>query len=131
MGWRCRIETIVKQGKLLFAVAIAALGAENLICAHVSQTVFAGNRPGVPVLPFVPTPFLAYLVGIVLLAVGVSVAANIRPGFAATFLGLFFFLYTLVHLVACRRVTITSLLASKLSWPVAAKSYSPSNSIPI
>src|ERR1019366_6829177 len=34
-------------------------------------------------------------------------------------------------LVACRRVTITSLLASKLSWPVAAKSYSPSNSIPI
>ncbi len=99
MGWRCRIETIVKQGKLLFAVAIAALGAENLICAHVSQTVFAGNRPGVPVLPFVPTPFLAYLVGIILLAVGVSVAANIRPGFAATFLGLFFFLYTLVHLV--------------------------------
>src|ERR1039458_7851974 len=34
-------------------------------------------------------------------------------------------------LVACRRVTITSLLASKLSWPVAAKSYSPSNSIQI
>ena len=34
-------------------------------------------------------------------------------------------------LVACRRVTITRLLASKLSWPVAAKSYSPSNSIPI
>jgi hypothetical protein len=34
-------------------------------------------------------------------------------------------------LVACRRVTITRPLASKLSWPVAAKSYSPSNSIPI
>ena len=33
-------------------------------------------------------------------------------------------------LVACRRVTITRLLASKLSWPLAAKSCSPSNSIP-
>jgi len=93
------METIAKQGRLLFAIAIAALGAENLICAHVSQTVFAGNRPGVPVLPYATTPFIAYLVGIVLLAVGVSVAANIRPGFAASFLGVFFFLYTLIHLV--------------------------------
>ena len=32
------------------------------------------------------------------------------------------------RLVACRRVTITRLLASKLSWPLAAKSYSRSNS---
>jgi PAS domain S-box-containing protein len=35
------------------------------------------------------------------------------------------------QLVACRRVTITRLLASKLSWPLAAKSCSPSNSSPI
>ena len=34
-------------------------------------------------------------------------------------------------LVACRRVTSTSLLASKLSWPVTVKSYSLSNNIPI
>ena len=33
-------------------------------------------------------------------------------------------------LVGCRRVIITRLLASKLSWPVAAKSCSPSSSIP-
>jgi hypothetical protein len=39
--------------------------------------------------------------------------------------------YAQWRLVACRRVTITRPLASKLSWPVAAKSYSPSNSIPI
>src|ERR1035441_10940507 len=36
-----------------------------------------------------------------------------------------------LFLVACRRVTITRLLASKLSWLLAAKSCSPSNSIPI
>ncbi len=34
-------------------------------------------------------------------------------------------------LVTCRRVTITRLLASKLSWLLAAKSCSPSNSSPI
>ncbi len=33
-------------------------------------------------------------------------------------------------LVACRRVTITRLLASKLSWLLAAKSCLPGNSIP-
>jgi hypothetical protein len=33
-------------------------------------------------------------------------------------------------LVACRRVTITRRLASKLSWPLAAKSCLPRNSIP-
>jgi uncharacterized membrane protein YphA (DoxX/SURF4 family) len=94
------METIVKQGRLLFAIAIAALGAENFICAHVSQVVFENNPPGVPVLPFVPAnAFLAYLVGIVLLAAGVSVVANMRPDFAETFLGLFFAVYTLVHLV--------------------------------
>ncbi len=36
-----------------------------------------------------------------------------------------------VQLVACRKVTITRLLASKLSWLLAAKSCSPSNNIPI
>ena len=34
------------------------------------------------------------------------------------------------QLVACRRVTITTLLASKLSWLLAVRSCSPSNSIP-
>ncbi|MGZ7077708.1 MAG: hypothetical protein ACXVJL_17050 [Candidatus Angelobacter sp.] len=34
------------------------------------------------------------------------------------------------ELVDCRRVTITGLLASKLSWPVTAKSCLPGNSIP-
>jgi uncharacterized membrane protein YphA (DoxX/SURF4 family) len=94
------MEKIVKRGKLLFAVAIAALGAENLICAHVSQPVFAKNPPAVPVLPFVPAiPFLAYLVGIALVAAGLSIAANIRPRFAAILLGLFFLLCVLVLFV--------------------------------
>jgi uncharacterized membrane protein YphA (DoxX/SURF4 family) len=91
------MEKIVKQGKLLFAVAIAAIGAENLICAHVSQPVFAKNPPVVPVIPFVPAiPFLVYPVGIALLAAGLSIAANIRPRSAAILLGFFFLLCVLV-----------------------------------
>jgi uncharacterized membrane protein YphA (DoxX/SURF4 family) len=94
------MDKIIKQGKLLFGIAIAAIGAENLICAHVSQLVFANNPPAVPVLPFVPTiPFLVYFVGIALLAAGVCMAANIRPRFAAILLGVFFLLWTLVLLV--------------------------------
>jgi hypothetical protein len=34
------------------------------------------------------------------------------------------------RLVACRRVTITRLLASRLAWPMTTKSCSPGNSMP-
>jgi uncharacterized membrane protein YphA (DoxX/SURF4 family) len=93
------MDEVVKHGKGLFAIAIAALGVENLICARVSQVVFTNNPPAVPVLPFVPPiPFLVYLVGIALLATGVCMAANIRPRFAAILLGCFFLLWVLVLL---------------------------------
>ena len=39
-------------------------------------------------------------------------------------------LFWIELLAGCRRVTITRLLASKLSWPLAVRSCSPSNSIP-
>jgi len=94
------MDKTIKQGRLLFAIAIAAIGAENLICAHVSQPVFANNPPAVPVLPFVPTiPSLVYFVGMALLAAGVCLAAKIQPRFAAHLLGLFFLSWDLVLLV--------------------------------
>jgi hypothetical protein len=86
--------------QVVICAAIAAIGAENLLCAHVSQLVFAKNLLAVPVLPFVPAiPIFVYLVGMALLAGGVSVAASIRPRFASIFLGLFFLLWVLVLLV--------------------------------
>jgi len=94
------MDKTIKQGRLLFAIAIAAIGAENLICAHVSQPVFANNPPAVPVLPFVPTILsLVYFVGMALLAAGVCLAAKIQPRFAALLLGLFFLSWVLVLLV--------------------------------
>jgi uncharacterized membrane protein YphA (DoxX/SURF4 family) len=91
------MDKIIKLGQLLFAIAVAAIGTEYLLCAHVSQVVFDQNPPAVPALPFVPPiPLLVYLVGIALCTAGVGMAANIRARSAAIFLGLFFFLCTLV-----------------------------------
>jgi uncharacterized membrane protein len=79
------MDQIVKQGRLLFAVAIMAFGVENLICARFGQAV-------VPVIPWVTRPFLAYVVGIAFLAAGLSIAANLRAQLAAIFLGVVFLL---------------------------------------
>jgi uncharacterized membrane protein YphA (DoxX/SURF4 family) len=91
------IDKITKPGRLIFAIAIAAIGAENLICAHVSEIVFTQSPPAVPVLPFVPPiPILVYLVGVALFAAGACMAVNLRPRSAAILLGLFFLLCVLV-----------------------------------
>jgi len=94
------METIFKQGKLLFALAVAAVGMENLICAHVALPVFAGSRDAIPVLPFVPAiPALAYLVGFVLLAAGLSTALNRGARLEALLLAFFFLACLLVLLL--------------------------------
>lgn len=82
-GW------IIRIGQFLFGIAITAFGVENLICARLGLTV-----PGVPWFP--ANPFLAYLTGIVLLAAGVSIAANIRARLTATLLGILFLLYVVL-----------------------------------
>jgi len=94
------ITPVITPARLIYAGAIAALGVENLICAHVSQSIFAKNPPAVPVLPFVPAiPALAYLAGLVFLATGLTIAANFWPRLAAIFLGFFFYLCVVVLLV--------------------------------
>jgi uncharacterized membrane protein YphA (DoxX/SURF4 family) len=71
------------QGRYVFAVAIAALGAENLVCAQ-------GREAVMPVLPWAPSnPILAFVIGIVLVAAGVCIAANVRPRPAAILLAIF------------------------------------------
>jgi uncharacterized membrane protein len=79
------MDQIVKQGRLLFAIAIMAFGTENLICARFGQAV-------VPVIPWVTRPFFAYVIGIALLAAGLSIAANLRAQLAAILLGVLFLL---------------------------------------
>jgi len=78
------IDTILKQGRLIYAFAIAAFGIENLVCAHAAQ-------PMLPVIPWVPgIPLLGYVTGLLLLAAGVCIAANWKARPAALLLGILF-----------------------------------------
>jgi hypothetical protein len=80
------VEFFFKQGRLFFAIAIAAFGVENLIWAH-------STDPFLPEIPWVPScPALGYLMGVALLAASVSIAANLRAWLGATLLGFLFLL---------------------------------------
>jgi len=83
------LEKIIKQGRLLFGIAITAFGVENLICARFGLAV-----RGVPWFP--GNPFLAYLTGIPLLAADLSIAAHVRARLTAILLGILFLLSALL-----------------------------------
>ena len=84
------MEKIVKQGQLLFAVALMASGAEQLICAYF-------GTPARFIIPWVPgNPLLVYLVGLALLAGGLSIATNRRARLSAFLLGFLFLLCVLL-----------------------------------
>ena len=98
------MDAIVKQGRVLFAVAITAFGVQNLICAR-----FGLGVRGVPSFP--ANPFLAYVTGIALLAAGVSVATKLRVRVTAILLGILFLLYVLlleVSRVAAKPMSVST-----------------------
>jgi uncharacterized membrane protein len=82
------MKTIIQQGRLFFGIAIAASGVEGLICARLGLTV-----RGVPWFP--ASHRLGYLTGVVLLAAGLSIAANVAARLTATLAGILFLLYAL------------------------------------
>lgn len=77
------MEKFVTSGRILFAICIVALGAENLVCARVKEAAL-------PVLPWLPPqPILAYITGILLIVAGLAIAAGIRVRLAAIVLAIF------------------------------------------
>ena len=53
-----------RTGRVLFSLAIVALGAETLVCAHTSQNPLGPGYNAIPVLPWVPAiPWLAVAFG--------------------------------------------------------------------
>jgi hypothetical protein len=60
------METIISKGQLLFGVAIAAYGVENIICAHLGPSI-----RGIPWFP--ANAFWEYVTGIALPAAGLSI----------------------------------------------------------
>lgn len=83
------MDKIISRGQLIFGIAIAAYGFEDLICAHFGLTV-----SGVPWFPL--TPFWGYVTGIALIAASLSIVTNFRARLTGIFLGILFLLYVLL-----------------------------------
>ena len=97
------MKTIIKQGQLVFGVAIAAFGVEGLICVRLDLKV-----RGIPWFP--ENQFLAYLTAIALLAGGLCIVVNFRVRLTATLLGILFLLYVLlleIHRVAAEPMSVS------------------------
>ena len=90
------MDGIVKSGRFIFAVAVAALGVEHITCGWFgvfNKTAFPGATV-VSVIPWVPAhSWLAYLTGVALLAAGLRIAVNARSLLAAILLGVLFLLF--------------------------------------
>jgi hypothetical protein len=92
---------ILTNGQLIFGIAITAYGVEDFFCAHLGLTV-----SGVPW--FSANPYVEYATGVVLLAAGLSIAANVRARLTATLLGILFLLYVLLFEIPQVAATPTS-----------------------
>jgi hypothetical protein len=82
------MDKLAQSGRVLFAVALIAYGADDFACAHFGLAV-----RGVPWFPV--TPFFGYLMGIVLISAAFAILANFRVRTIATLLGILFLLLVL------------------------------------
>lgn len=83
---------------MIFGVAIATFGIENLLFAYLKLAV-----RGVPWFP--ASPVLEYLAGLALLMAGVNIIFNFRAWWTATLLGFFFLLLVLFSQIAAVAAT--------------------------
>jgi len=68
--------------RVIFGVAVAVLGMENLIWSRTAE-------PAIPILPWVPPyPLAAWLMGLALVAPGLSIATQVRARTSALQLGI-------------------------------------------
>lgn len=85
-----RLFRLFKPGQILFAISIAALGVLNLILARPGDAVM-------PIIPWLPAKhFLGYLVGILLLEVGICIALGWKTRWAAILLAVLLFVCDVV-----------------------------------
>ncbi len=94
------MNSLLRTGRWIFSLAIAALGVENILCARGSYQSLGANSQSMPVLPFLPAiPWLVILFGIlwVASAVGLLTERWLRA-FAYT-LGATYIFWTLVHIL--------------------------------
>jgi uncharacterized membrane protein YphA (DoxX/SURF4 family) len=116
-------RSLTEIGRLLFAVSMMVFGVQDFL--------YTGYVRGLQMVPeWIPGhTFVAYLVGIILIAAGVCILLNRRGRLAAFVLGVFFFLCTLlihiprigtiVHDVSERTVLFETLTLCGGAWILA------------
>jgi uncharacterized membrane protein len=95
--WEIRLGTLSRLGLGVFAISIIAIGVENWICATTSTDALGPQYKVLAVIPFLPAiPWLAYVVGTILVACGVGLLwkRTLRP--SAITLGSLLFLCTVI-----------------------------------
>jgi hypothetical protein len=80
-----RTNTTVTLGRFLFAVPLVVFGVQHFLSAHFKVPSWIPGHL-----------FWAYFVGVAFVAAALSIAAQIKPGLAATWLGIMFQLWVLV-----------------------------------
>ena len=99
------MDGILRQGRILFAIGMLALGMEHIVCAWfgvVNKAVFPGETV-FSVIPWVPAyPWLAYSIGLALIVAGLLIVLEVRPRLVATLLGILFLAF--VVLLEARRL---------------------------
>ena len=86
------MNSLLRSGRWIFAFAIIALGAENIVCAHDAHSI-----PALPFLP--PIPWLAIFFGGLWVACGAGLLTQrwLRPSVYT--LGVTYIFWTLVHVL--------------------------------
>jgi len=94
------MNSLLRTGRWIFAFAVIALGAENILCARGSYQALGANSHSMPVLPFLPAiPWLVILFGVLWIACGVGLLTQRWPRASAYTLGATYIFWTLVHVL--------------------------------
>ena len=90
------LSRISTTGRIVFSVAIIALGVETILCSHSSVFLYPPRFRAIPILPFLPPiPALAVIFGIIFAALGVGLLIKRYSTAAALTLGAILFICTL------------------------------------
>jgi hypothetical protein len=97
LAWR-PVDAVLACGRVVFSLAIAALGVETLVCAwKVEDASNLSRYRVIPVIPWVPAiPWLACLVGAVLVACAAGILVKSTRRASGLVLGGFFFVCTVI-----------------------------------
>jgi len=123
-----RVAAVLSSlGRVLFSVAIIALGVETLVCARYVTHALGPGYEVIPVLPWLPaTPWMAYVFGAIWVACGVGLLFKRTVRAAAMTLGGLLFLFALVldvpknaaniGSISLRTIVFEPLALASLAW---------------